>query len=48
MLYIEIGMIALGLTYVIISGNLDLSVASNLAMVASVTALSARQNGCAL
>jgi rhamnose transport system permease protein len=37
-LYIEIGILALGLTFVIISGNLDLSVASNLAMVASVTA----------
>lgn len=38
LLYIEIGVMALGLTFVIISGNLDLSVASNLAMVASVTA----------
>jgi rhamnose transport system permease protein len=37
-LYLEIGILALGLTVVIISGNLDLSVASNLAMVASVTA----------
>ena len=38
MLYIEIGIMALGLTFIISSGNLDLSVASNLAMVACVTA----------
>lgn len=38
MLYVEIGMLALGLTLIIISGNLDLSVASNLAMVSCVTA----------
>ncbi len=38
LLYMEIGIMALGLTFVIVSGNLDLSVASNLAMVASVTA----------
>lgn len=37
-LYVEVGILALGLTLVIISANLDLSVASNLAMVASVTA----------
>lgn len=43
-LYLEIGILALGLTLVIISGNLDLSVAANLAMVASATAfLHARQ-----
>lgn len=38
MLYVEIGMLALGLTLIIISGNLDLSVASNLAMVSCVMA----------
>lgn len=38
LLYMEIGILALGLTYIIISGNLDLSVAGNLAMVACVTA----------
>jgi rhamnose transport system permease protein len=38
MLYVEIGMLALPLTLIIISGNLDLSVASNLAMVSCVTA----------
>lgn len=44
LLYMEMGLLALGLTLVIVSGNLDLSVASNLAMVASVTAyLHARQ-----
>ena len=34
--YIEIGIMALGLTFVIISGNIDLSVASTLALVASM------------
>jgi rhamnose transport system permease protein len=38
MLYVEIGMLALGLTLIIISGNLDLSVAANLAMVSCVMA----------
>lgn len=38
LLYMEMGLLVLGLTLVIISGNLDLSVASNVAMVASVTA----------
>ncbi len=38
MLYVEIGMLALGLTLIIISGNLDLSVASNLALVSCVIA----------
>lgn len=38
MLYVEIGMLALGLTLIIISGNLDISVASNLAMVSCVMA----------
>ena len=38
MLYMEIGILALGATLVIISGNLDLSSAANLAMVAGVTA----------
>jgi len=38
MLYVEIGMLALPMTLIIISGNLDLSVASNLAMVSCVTA----------
>lgn len=34
--YIEIGIMALGLTFVIISNNIDLSVASTLALVASL------------
>ncbi|MGL4650022.1 MAG: ABC transporter permease, partial [Caldilineaceae bacterium] len=38
MLYVEVGMLALPLTLIIISGNLDLSVAANLAMVSCVTA----------
>lgn len=38
LLYMEIGVMALALTLVIISGNLDLSVAANLAMVACITA----------
>lgn len=38
MLYMEIGILALGATLIIISGNLDLSSAATLAMVASVTA----------
>lgn len=38
LLYMEMGLLVLGLTLVIVSGNLDLSVASNVAMVASVTA----------
>ena len=38
MLYVEIGLLALGLTLIIISGNLDISVASNLAMVSCVMA----------
>ncbi len=38
LLYMEIGIIALGETYIIISGNLDLSIAGNLAMVACVSA----------
>ncbi len=38
-LYIEIGILALAMTFVIISGNIDLSVASGLALVAVVTAM---------
>jgi rhamnose transport system permease protein len=38
LLYMEIGILALGATLIIISGNLDLSIAGNLAMVAGVTA----------
>ena len=38
LLYMEIGIIALGETFVMISGNLDLSIAGNLAMVACVSA----------
>jgi rhamnose transport system permease protein len=38
LLYMEIGVIALGETLIIISGNLDLSIAGNLAMVACVSA----------
>lgn len=37
--YIEIGILALAMTFVIISGNIDLSVASGLALVAVVTAM---------
>lgn len=35
-LYIEVGIMAIGMTFIIISGNIDLSVASMLALVASV------------
>jgi len=35
-LFIEVGIMAIGMTFVIISGNIDLSVASTLALVASV------------
>lgn len=38
LLYVEIGLLAIVLTPIFISGNLDLSVASNLAMVACTTA----------
>lgn len=37
-LYVETGLMALAMTLVIVSGNIDLSVASNLALVACVTA----------
>jgi rhamnose transport system permease protein len=37
-LYVETGLLALGMTLVILSGNIDLSVASNLALVAVVAA----------
>lgn len=37
-LYVETGLLALGMTLVILSGQIDLSVASNLALVACVTA----------
>lgn len=37
-LYVEIGLLALGMTFVIISGNIDLSVASMVALVACITA----------
>jgi len=37
-LYVEIGLLALGMTLVIVCGHIDLSVASNLALVACVTA----------
>ncbi len=37
--YIEIGIMALGMVFVIISGNIDLSVASNLALVACVAGI---------
>ena len=33
-LYIEVGIMAIGMTFIIISGNIDLSVASILALVA--------------
>jgi rhamnose transport system permease protein len=36
-LYMETGLIALAMTFIIISGNIDLSVASTLALVAGVT-----------
>ncbi len=38
LLYMEMGLLAIALTPLLISGNLDLSVASGLAMVASITA----------
>jgi rhamnose transport system permease protein len=38
-LYIEAAIMALGMTFVIISGNIDLSVASTLALVATVMAV---------
>lgn len=38
-LYMETGLIALAMTFIIISGNIDLSVASTLALVASATAV---------
>lgn len=37
-LYIEIGLLALGMTFVIVGGHIDLSVASTLALVACTTA----------
>src|SRR5205823_11369334 len=37
-LYMEIGVLALAMTFVIISGNIDLSVASNLALTAVISA----------
>ena len=44
-LYMEIGILALAMTFVIISGNIDLSVASNLALTAVLVAtLHARWN----
>lgn len=38
-LYVEAGIMALGMTFIIVSGNIDLSVASTLALVATVTAV---------
>lgn len=38
-LYMEIGILALAMTFVIVSGNIDLSVASGLALVGAVAAL---------
>ncbi len=38
-LYVEIGLLALGLTLVIVSGNIDLSVGSNVALTACLTAM---------
>lgn len=38
-LYMEVGLLALGLTLVIASGNIDLSVGSNLALTACLTAI---------
>jgi rhamnose transport system permease protein len=38
LLYLEMGILALALTPVIISGNIDLSVASNMVMVSGITA----------
>jgi rhamnose transport system permease protein len=37
-LYVETGLLAIGMTFVIVSGNIDLSVASTLALVAVVAA----------
>jgi rhamnose transport system permease protein len=45
LLYMEIGIMALGVTLVIISGNLDLSIAGTLALVACVTAVLHAQLG---
>jgi rhamnose transport system permease protein len=45
LLYMEIGILALASTLVIISGNLDLSVASAMAMVACVTAYAHAEGG---
>src|SRR5512133_698175 len=45
LLYMEIGIMALGATLIIISGNLDLSIAGLLAMVACVTAFLHAQVG---
>lgn len=39
-LYIEVGIMAIGLTFVIISANIDLSVASTLALVACIAGVS--------
>ncbi len=38
-LYVEMGLLALGLTLVIVSGNIDLSVGSNLVLTACLTAM---------
>jgi rhamnose transport system permease protein len=43
-IYIEIGLLALGMTLVIISGNIDLSVGSNLVLTACLTARLAESN----
>lgn len=46
--YIETGIIALGMTFIIISGNIDLSVASTLALVACVTGVLHVEHGLAM
>ena len=38
-LYVEMGLLALGLTLIIVSGNIDLSVGSNLVLTACLTAM---------
>lgn len=44
-LYMETGILALGMTLLIISGNIDLSVASSIALVAAVTGVCAERLG---
>lgn len=47
-LYIETGIMALAMTFIIVSGNIDLSVASTLALVACVTGVLHSERGMAM